>query len=221
MSEFGIPAGDGPARDYFNDYATIVAADPAKYGLSTADSAAITAAAQAYSSCYTLATSAPTRTELTIIAKDEARNACEALIRLYSIQIKYNAGISTEDKAALRIAQPNTSRTSRNVSETLPLLSIIGVLQGSQTLRFSDSTTPDSRAKPFGAQMLELRVNIAETAGGEAEEARPCGIYSKNPIGVAFNPADNKKVATYWGRWANTKGQFGPWSLPVSMTIAA
>jgi hypothetical protein len=217
----GIPRSDALARNYINDYATTVAADPAKYGLSSADSSAITLAAQTYSACYTLATTPATRTELTIIAKDEARNAAEALIRLYSIQIKYNAGISTEDKAAIGISQPNPSRTRRNVSDTLPILAIIGALQGSQTLRFSDSTTPDSRAKPFGAQMLELRVNVAETAGGEAEEARPCGIYSTNPIGVPFAPADNKKIATYWGRWANTRGQFGPWSLPVSMTIAA
>ena len=107
------------------------------------------------------------------------------------------------------------------MSETLPLLSIIGSLQGSQTLRFSDSTTPDSRKKPFGADMLELRVAVAEEPVTDLDLARPCGIYSKNPIGVAFPEEDNKKVATYWGRWANTKGQFGPWSLPVSMTIAA
>jgi hypothetical protein len=35
-------------------------------------------------------------------------------------------GISTEDKNLLGIQQPNNSRTTRNVSDTLPLLSIIG-----------------------------------------------------------------------------------------------
>ena len=38
---------------------------------------------------------------------------------------------------------------------------------------------------------------------------------------LAKKAKDNKKIATYWGRWANSKGQVGPWSLPVSMTIAA
>ena len=52
-------------------------------------------------------------------------------------------------------------------------------------------------------------------------EARSIGLYTKNPIGVAFDEADNTKIATYWGRWANSKGQYGPWSSAVSMTIAA
>src|SRR5690606_31150641 len=127
-----------------------------------------------------------------------ARNSCEALIRLYCMQIKYNAGISTEDKAAIRISQPNPTRTRRNVPATLPTLAIIGSLQGSQTLRFVDPET-NGRAKPFGAEMLDLRVHVADTIGGTADEARPCGIYSKNPIGIPFEPADNKKIATYWG----------------------
>ena len=41
----GIPTQDGAARDYFNAYAAKVALDPGKYSLSSADSAAISAAA--------------------------------------------------------------------------------------------------------------------------------------------------------------------------------
>jgi hypothetical protein len=217
---FGIPTGDGAARTYFNNTATIIAADPGRYLLQATDAASLTTAAQNYSAAYDLAEAKPTRTELTILAKDEQRDGCEALFRLYLIQIKYNGGISSTDKAAIGVAPPNPTRTSRNVPAEQPVLGILGSLTGSQTLTY---TVPgqEGRAKPFGAQTLELRVNIDETAGGEPETAKPVGLFSKNPIGVAFDPEHNKKVATYWARWANVRGQVGPWSNPVSMTIAA
>jgi hypothetical protein len=47
------------------------------------------------------------------------------------------------------------------------------------------------------------------------------GAVTRNPVPVAFNPADNGKQATYFARWADRKGQVGPWSLPVTMAIAA
>jgi hypothetical protein len=39
--------------------------------------------------------------------------------------------------------------------------------------------------------------------------ARPCGLYSKNPIGVAFTEDGQQKVATYWGRWAIPRASSG------------
>lgn len=217
---FGIPSEDGAARTYFNHFASYVSANLGVYFLSAADGAALTLAAQNYNDAFVLAEAEPTRNKLTVIQKDETRNACEALVRLYSMQIKYNAGISTEDKAAIGISQPNPTRTSVNVPSTLVELGIVGALQGSHTLTYKDSTT-QQRAKPFGAALVELWCAVAETAGADVNLARPCGLFTKNPIGIAFEPADNKKVATYWGRWVSRKGQFGPWSIPVSMTIAA
>jgi len=53
----------------------------------------------------------PTTTgPLALTQKDETRNAAEALVRLYSIQIKYNQAISTELKQALGIRQPTLSQ---------------------------------------------------------------------------------------------------------------
>lgn len=217
---YGIPVEDGAARDFFINVAAIISADPAKYLLQGTDADALMLAAQDYADAYTLATNKPTRNELSIIQKDEQRNSCEALFRLYLMQIKFNMAISTEDKSAVGVRQPNPSRTRRDVPASLPSLMIVGALPGSQTLRFKEAEAAGN-AKPFGAQTLELRVAIAETAVTDVELAKPCGLFSRNPIGVAFEPEDNKKIATYFARWANVRGQVGPWSSPVSMTIAA
>src|SRR5690242_15353163 len=113
MSDSAMPSQDGPARDYINFFAENIALDPGRYLLSVADSAAISLAASNFNDAYVAATNPATRNEQTIIQKDETRNSAEALVRLYSMQIKYNAGISTEDKNVLGIQQPNNSRTPR------------------------------------------------------------------------------------------------------------
>src|SRR4051812_40849807 len=188
--------------------------------LHVADAAALQLVASNLQSAFTTATEPATRNELSIGHKDEMRTAAEALVRLYGIQIKYNQGVSTADKEAIGISQPNPSRTPRNVPATQPTLGVKGALLGSHTVTFLDSLN-DKKAKPFGAQTVELRVAVTEDGTSDVNLARTYGLFSKNPIGVAFEHVDNQKTATYWARWANVRGQAGPWSIPVSMTIAA
>jgi hypothetical protein len=38
---------------------------------------------------------------------------------------------------------------------------------------------------------------------------------------VDFTEDKDGKVATYYARWASVRGEVGPWSLPISMRIAA
>ena len=51
--------------------------------------------------------------------------------------------------------------------------------------------------------------------------ARFVGNYTTNPMPIVFDGADRGKQATLFGRWGGKRNQFGQWSLPVSMTIAA
>ena len=58
-------------------------------------------------------------------------------------------------------------------------------------------------------------------AAGDANDAVFVGNFTKNPIAVAFSPEDDGKCATYFARWQSRCGDTGPWSLPVTMRIAA
>jgi hypothetical protein len=220
MSEFGIPNADELAKAYFKRFAERLSEDPGAYFQSVADAAAITLASNNFSAALDVASDPLTRTSAKVLLKDEMRNACEALIRLYSIQIKYNQAISSEMKAYLGIAQPNSSRQQRNVPATFVDLAVKGALLGSHTVTYTDSMT-GKKSKPFGAQTVELIVAISDEPVSDPGLGKTYGIFSRNPIGVAFEHADNTKVATYWARWANVRGQAGPWSNPVSLTIAA
>jgi len=221
MSEGYIPSTDAGALQWMEAFAAGISANAPLYGLSAADAAGIQAAVDAYATALTVATTPSTRTEVTINDKNNARNAAEQICRQFAILIKFNDGISDGDKIAIGVRPVNNSREPINVPDTSPLLSIIAATPGAQTLRYSDTFTPDSAAKPFGAANLQLFVAVADDEVDDPALASFQGAHTRNPIGVGFTAPDDGKVATYFARWASRKGEVGPWSLPISMRIAA
>lgn len=221
MAESYIPSEDGLALTWMQSFAGGIVAKPSTYQLTAADAANIQSVVDDYAAAYAVAANLSTRTAVTVAAKDDARNVAEQLCRQFSIQIKFNAGVSDPDKIAIGVRPVNPNRDPINVPESSPLLNVIGATPGSHTVRYADTGTPDSGAKPFGAAQLQLFVAVGATPVGDPDTAGFNGAYTKNPIGVGFDFADDGKVATYFARWASRKGEVGPWSLPVSMRIAA
>lgn len=216
-----IPAEDGLALAWMRAFADGISANVGLYMLTATDAAAITAQVDAFQAAWFVANDKSTRTEPTVNIKNQTRNSAEQICRGYAMTIKQNAGISDDAKIAIGVRPENTSREPINVPQTSPLVSILGNTPGLQTLRFADSTTPDSRAKPFGAMQLQLFVAIKDTPTVNATDAEYYGAFTKNPVPVAFAEADDGKVASYFGRWVSRKGEVGPWSEAVSMRIAA
>ena len=221
MADKFIPPEDGLALTFMEHFASTIQSAPAVYMLSAADATTISNTVAAFATAYSVATNPPTRTSVTVGEKDAARLSAEQVVRQYANLIRPNAGISDADKEAIGINPPSSERSPRNVPASSPLLSILGSTPGSQTVRYSDSTTPDSPAKPFGAANLQLFVAVGEVPTTDPTDALFYGAFTKNPIPVAFAPDQNGKQATYFARWADRKGQVGPWSLGVSMAIAA
>jgi hypothetical protein len=216
-----IPAEDAAALTWMQQFALAIQTNPPLYMMTVADAVTITAAVNAFASALAVSDNENTRTKITITNKDDARVVAEDLCRQFAMLIKNNAGITDGDKIAAGVRPVNASREPVNVPDTSPIVSIIAATPGAQTLRFADSFTPNSPAKPFGAANLQLFCVIAEEASADENAGQFLGAYTKNPIAVAFDPQDDGKVATYFARWASRKGETGPWSEPISMRIAA
>jgi hypothetical protein len=216
-----IPAQDAQALLWMEAFATGIQSNFAAYELSAIDAAMISDAVAEFSDALSIATTVPTRTKDTINIKDTKRNAAESLCRQYALQIKVDNGISDALKLAIGVRPVNDSREPIYVPQTSPLLNIVANTPGAQTVKFADSFDPSNRGKPFGAASLQLFVAIGEEPIDDEAQAVFLGNYTKNPIAVAFDEADNKKVASYFARWCGKRGDVGPWSLPISMTIAA
>ncbi len=196
-----------------------IASDAGKYFLSNADSANLSLQTAGYEAAYAVAKSAPTRTSITIAQKDEARVQVESLARTLAMQIKMNAGILDSDKLAIGVKPVNPNRSPITAPVSWPEISVMASTYGAQTVNYQDSVTQQSK-KPFGVIQLQLFRVIADEPAQTPQGAEFIDNFTRNPIGVAFDPADNKKVATYFARWA-TRNAVGPFGPPTSMTIAA
>jgi hypothetical protein len=221
MSNGYIPREDANALAWMQVFSDGLAASPATYQVTAADATAVSNAVTAFATAYADAVDPATRTPVTVAAKDDARTSAEQICRQYATLIKYNAGISDPDKIAIGVRPVNPDRIPITAPQTSPLLNIIGCTPGAQTVRYSDTNTPDSGAKPFGALNLQLFLAVGDAVVADPELADFYGAFTKNPIGVGFDAGDDGKMATYFARWSSRRGDVGPWSLPVSMRIAA
>ena len=215
------PPGDGPFRTWLEGFSGGISSDPARFMLAPGQAASIQGVADDYYAALAIATNEATRTRPNIIEKDNKRSIAETLCRQYAMIIKDNGGISDSDKVSIGVRPVNPNRSPVNCPQTSPLLSILGNSPGAQTLRYSDSNTPDSKSKPVGAAAMQLFVAVGTVDAAPLADAKFHALVTKNPVGVNFDPADDGKIATYYARWSSVKGETGPWSLPVSMRIAS
>ena len=221
MANSYIPRADARARMWMESFARQISLDPGRFMLAPAQAASIQSVVDSFVAKLLIAKAPGTRTRGTVIEKDNARFTAEQLIQQYYSLIKCNAGVSDDDKIAIGVRPLNRTRTRVNAPTTSPKLNILGCTPGVQSLRYSDSFTPNSPAKPFGAAFLELHLAITDGPVGKLDAARSAGMFTRNPIRMEFTQADDRKKATYYARWVSRRGDTGPWSLPVSMSIAA
>ena len=221
MSESFIPRSDADALVWMLAFSGGISSSPGTYELTAADAATIAAAVSAFQIALLIAEAPLTRTPGNINAKDTRRNAAEALCRQYAIQIKYNNGITDQAKIDIGVRPVNESREPIYCPQTSPLVNVTAATPGSHTVHFADSLEPNIKRKPFGAAALQVYVFIGDAPTINEDEARFIGLYTKNPVVVGFQPEDDGKMATYFARWSGKRGDMGPFSLPVSMRIAA
>jgi hypothetical protein len=109
------------------------------------------------------------------------------------------------------------------MSTTRPVVNIDASRRFQHFYHWRDETTPGKKARPAGVKHAELRIAI--TATGTAAPADPDdypirAIDPATPYFMEFDPAEAGKTAHVLARWVSTRDEPGPWSLPVSATVA-
>lgn len=220
QTEGYIPRTDGGFRDWLNNFTTLIAADPGRYGLTSADADVISNQNTAYEGAYVPVQSAETRTPALVQQKDAIKASAVGTCRVYAMIIKSNAGVTNQDKSALGIHINDSTRTPIPTPASSPLLTIQGAFSGEHVIRYADENTPASRRKPAGAIQIQINRHIAVSVNPDPTGSDLVGLFTKQPVLATSAPADVGKTATYFGRWVTRTGLFGPWGLPVAMTIA-
>lgn len=215
-----IPNSDDGFRNWLQNFSNLIQQDAARYGLQPPDAAVISGMYTDFDTVFALVQSPATRTPGLVLQKDAIKASSKASCRVYAQQIKANAGVSDQDKLQLGLHINDTTKTPVPVPSSAPIMMITGSFSGEHILRYADETTPASRRKPAGVQFIEVYMTIATGADPVQSHSTSIGLYGRQPITVSQDQADAGKTATYFGRWVNTRGEKGPWSLPVAMQIA-
>lgn len=217
-----IPRADAAFRGWAQIYCSQLNNNPAMYGQSPAQTLDLMRRYFEFNAAYMVAASPATRTRGMIFAKQDARSILQTLIEHVGADIRANLGVTDGDKIVIGVRPRNIAHKPRRCPGTSPLLNYIGSMPGIDELRYRDTNTPTSKAKPRGAERLELWVAYSvpgmEGTKLRKEDARLVGSFKKNPIRVEQDAKrdvrlDGTGKPTYWARWAGFDGEVGPWSL--------
>jgi hypothetical protein len=236
-----VPRKDQACRSWLNQFARQVGADPQAFDLSETDGELLLNLAAQADAAFNLALTPATRTSGTILAKDQARDRAVATFRVYAMRIKQNPAIDSDTKIHLG-THVDASRTTRVATPvSYPMLIVTGAAPFQHEIRYHDSSIGSRRAKPPGANALELWAQFAGPGiDGDAEAsftmaarrhgqrdatciagARFLGTFTKQPFTVSYpnRPDLIGAAAAYYGRWVTRTGLVGPWGPATTMSI--
>jgi hypothetical protein len=227
-----IPRSDGGMRQWAENFAGLLVADHARYGLDAGEATDVHSVVAAYAAALARAREPATRNVTTVAEKDARRAVMLDVLRSTARFIRINHGVSNADKAALGLTIADQTRTPVPAPVTAPRLAVVAATPLVHTLRYADANAPDRRGKPPGAIGLQLFVRVTRTVAGNAdaepEEVNVAGpesadfraFVTRQPLGVEFKPSERGLTAHYYARWQTRRGLVGPWSAKEVMVIA-
>lgn len=213
-----IPPRDADFDAWALNFSTVITASPATYGLVSADAVAIATAYSTWHTAYLLVTAPSTKTATTVAAKNVAKASSLVTFRAYAQIIQNNAGVSDGAKATAGLTIRSTGRTPIPAPATAPILGLVGQTPGVTTIKTSDTSTPATKAKPFGAIQLEIWYQVAPTGSPDPTAATFYGLLTKSPAGINTPTGAVAKVLVLFGRWTTRRGLPGPWSAALAVT---
>lgn len=226
QSRYYMPRSDPGKREWFNNFADIVASDPSAVGLGRADADRLVRLAKQFDEAYVRANRPGSRSQAATGDKNEIRAQAKKTFENYAMRIKCMGFVGNEKKVELGIHVDKGSRDPIAAPRYAPILAVDYATPGSHRLRWYDPARPNSKAKPFGVVHLEVRMLIDGQATNMLElmERATAGegrmhLATRHVFDVPHEARDAGRTATYVARWVTERGLTGPWSSPVAMTI--
>lgn len=209
---------------WLENFAALLTAAPATFGLTAPDALAVQNTADDFAAAYAISSVPTTRTTPTIAATTAQRAITTAIVRPYAVRISLNSAVTDENKAAIGVTIRSTVITPVPAPTTQPALSLLSAVFLKHTLRYYDVSTPTSKSKPFGAKALQLWSSVGTVAATDPAQCSYVGDFTKSPLEVQYSGPDVGKKATYFARWVTVAGpggkaQVGPWSDALTVTV--
>lgn len=221
-----IPATDAGLDSWGANFASLITAAPATYGLDAVAALAIQNAQDTYHAAFLVGGSTnrvpnnpTTYSPTTVAAKDAAKIAARSLFRAYASQIRLNPGVTNGDKIALGLNLPNNVPSPIPAPTSFPLLTFLSGTALAHQFSYKDSDTPVGKAKAPGAVQMQLYGNTSPTVVTDPAALLLHDVVTKSPFLVLWDSSDGGKIAYYAARWVTRRGLVGPWSAITAQTV--
>lgn len=216
-----IPTKDADLIAWGQNFADVISANPAAYGLLASDALTILTDFNEFNDAYLLAVNPSTRTIVTIANKDGEKADFLSMARAYAALIRANAGVSDENKAAAGLTIPDPTPTPIPVPTTTPIMAAPLQGQGVILMSMTDSATPLLKKKPFGVAgglIYWAAWSGATPPSGAVKNLLGLFTKSDNVIttGDFSDPGDKIR---FYAQWYNRKGQLGPFGATLDLII--
>jgi hypothetical protein len=212
-----MPRADTAAMQWMLTFSRGLVDQPGVYHTAPQEAAAVQDAVDAFVDAMVTATEPATRTRGAVAAKDNARALAERTCRPVYARIKSDPTISDQDKINIGVRRINPHRTRINAPLTAPVLNLVEITTSGHVIGFAD-TDSVRRGKPFGATQLQLFRRFEQRP---AEPVQLVGCFTRSPMRVDCDRADNGLTAIYEARWMTRRAEAGPLSRPLTAPVVA
>ena len=214
-----IPTKDADLDPWCLNFAALLTANPALYGLEAADALVVQTQTDIFHAAYLVAIAPATRTKLSVLEKDGEKLTELGIVRLYGAQIRANAGVEDEDKTALGINIPDPTPTPVPTPTTAPTVTVTLAGIGVHLMDIRDVLTPTSKAKPVGVAGCVLFFQDGVAPLVALTTPLVSGIVTRADQVISTFGGVAGHYRTYVGQWFNRKGELGPLGAPAAFII--
>ena len=214
-----LPSSDEALRGFTLNFNDILAAQPAKYGLSDEQMSDYTEQQAAFTAALAAATSPMTRGNRTVYEKNEAKRTLVATTRSYARQINGLMRITDDERQALGLNIRDTTPTRINPPTTAPYVRVTGV--ENSTIYLELRQDGDLRAKPANVADALVFTYVGTSAPTDVNQWNYAMTTGRTNLSMPFPAGAGGNTLWIAAFWTNAKGQSGPSSSPVSVNLPA
>ena len=138
---------------------------------------------------------------------------------VYTKHLINNPLIEADDKAAMGIHSPNTSRTPIPDVTTSPIMKVMNGESLYHIFTMRNAAT-NRIGKPPGVHFCEIWFKVGDPEPTGFKDTSEKRNLNKSGSSIMFDMADKGKVVYYFARWVMKSGAWGPWTKVFNCIIA-
>lgn len=227
MGQKFIPNGDTDFVTMAEAFARNIASEPGRFAVSREDSEALCAVVATFRAAMTTARFGGERSPSATKAKEIARGEAEQHIRRIAHVVRATKSVDPVAKVMLNLRERSGKVQPLPCPQEPPRLRFVRALHegsGATPMHELSFHSLDRKPKPPGAVRIELFVDLippderipTHPAANHASRPWYWRSYTRSPIVLAPPMARVPMRVVYWGRWADSTGNVGPFSATAA-----